>query len=948
MKKREQDFEKFLLEIESDLKISFKHFDMNKSEDLLVLSSIKDEALLFDKLNHILSDNLLSNLEKQKSLEALSHTSQNYKPALDYHLPSNLKNLVTKIDAFVFDSGRLESIDIFDFLPSNIIQSFNKGLKVKKSNRSKKKEEIIRLLKTILVSFKILKQSFGLFIVYTTVSVLRNKNSSKLSVSPTPTKTLVFDFDSESTGDSGVVETSIVRSHLTTVLGEGLIDLFKSFKIMAERKLVDSVWDNLTVTEKKNIPRALQFSLTPQEYGYYKNLHFSENKLKPMMAHEIGVMCVLFLEALELITDNKKYNTVISGNKKIKTIGMVEINRSFEKSLFSIPSNPKSLPLVCRPNNWEITDESSGNIHLGGFLYNKELNFPGIINQSRNGTSSMTVDELASINYLQSNRYIINKSFFNCLKKNSKAFLLHYLKKDNFKSDMFFIDNGKLHLNTMAYYVNNNKEFVELKAKYQKSKSTASKNRFLKKSGDLQSDYKDTVNLLMQFINLYVICQVYQDVPFYFTVLLDSRGRMYYTGSGGGFGLQSGELSKSLIELVGNDFHKPTSSTFPLKPVKKSTSAYKKYVSSLKDTDYYSKWKLTCSETPRALGLDASCSGTSIISGVIGYELGMELTNIIVSTKNLNRPKQCIYTYFAEQLKLSAPKTVCEIIPEEHLKKKLKELKIDRKEFAAAAEKFYSLILVNLFERSHVKNFVMCQNYSQTSSGRGIYIYDTILFPQLVMGGEIIVFKDLKIARSICYFVAHFVGNCYHSVFPEINEFCEFLLRSVNHNKKVVLTSYPSCAKFTYEQLEYEKKTLKRPDFSGGREKELTCYIPTGDIDKKKAKRALLANYIHYLDSRLSSRVISKCRREKIPIWVNHDCFYTSTDDFPKLLKFYFESYIELLVVPDLITLFLAANDVELSDKDDKKYVELLAKKRELVFYKIKSERYAMSPHILS
>jgi hypothetical protein len=88
--------------------------------------------------------------------------------------------------------------------------------------------------------------------------------------------------------------------------------------------------------------------------------------------------------------------------------------------------------------------------------------------------------------------------------------------------------------------------------------------------------------------------------------------------------------------------------------------------------------------------------------------------------------------------------------------------------------------------------------------------------------------------------------------------------------------------------------------------------------------------------------------REKIPVWVNHDCFYTAPNHFPKLLEFYFESYIELLITPDLVTLFLSANDVHLTEDKDKKYVELLSKKREVIFHKIKSHNYTMSQHILS
>ena len=109
----------------------------------------------------------------------------------------------------------------------------------------------------------------------------------------------------------------------------------------------------------------------------------------------------------------------------------------------------------------------------------------------------------------------------------------------------------------------------------------------------------------------------------------------------------------------------------------------------------------------------------------------------------------------------------------------------------------------------------------------------------------------------------------------------------------------------------------------------------------------MVANFIHYLDSRLNFLVINKCRIESIPLWVNHDCFYVCPTKKSKLLIHYFDSFIELLLEDDVIKHFLNVNNIEASDSLEK-LLRISKVNREVILKKLSNGDLKMSKFILS
>lgn len=944
---KEKKFGDFLNKIKKELKIDvLKNLNPKTSEDSFVLNLIKNESLLFNELEQILKNKFLNLKNKQKKLEEISQCSQNIKPSFDYYVDKKLKSLIIKIDNYVFEEKNLIFGDSSAFLNYNIVSNLSKNLKVKKSNKTQKNIEVSDFLQSIFVSFKILNNSFGLFLIYNMVRLFRKHYKTKTENELATSKIIFFDYNTD-VSSTNLNTVKVARSKFSNLLGETLFEIFKTFKILAEKKLIQSYFDDdeFQYLEEKYSLEFLESKLNKTDYNFYLILKNNKTNLfDSSMAASLGIACCVFLEALEIVVDEGEF--FVYKQKKFKTVSIFNVNQKYAKSIFTVPSNPRNLPLIHKPNNWKI-DETSSNISLGGFLYNKDLKLSGIKNQHKNGTSKLTLKELESINYLQSNKYTINSFFFEVFKQNSKIFLEHFLGKTAFSS-IFYVKKETLILKSLFVYLNENAEYLKLKKKIKKD-NLKTKSQLFKKSIKLQENYFNLINLIVQFIHIYVICENYKDFVFYFSMFLDFRGRMYYKGSK--FGLQSNDLSKCLIELLGNDY-KGNNNCLTFQPNKENTIDYRFYdiyVKNIKPDKFFSKIKASCKIFPTTIGLDVSCSGMSLISGIIGYELGIQLTNV-VRLESEAEEKKCIYLYFSNKLKEFLPSTGALILSKEKddfLKKKLTEFKISLHEIENTLNDFYELIKFNILDRKHVKHFVMCQNYAQTNYGRAIYIYENIVLPQITQKN--IVFKGIekKIVKLMCYSVSKFLGKLYENVFPEISEFCTFLLNKIDHKKKVVLVVKKNVSSFTYEEPKFLKKKFQKPNFRNERSQEINSYIALNKIDFIKAKRSFIANYIHYLESRLCSAVINKCKNENICVWVNHDCFYTSPSYFFKLQCFYYESYLELMLNSDALKLLLTVNECELKKKDEQ-YLAMLKKNCENVKEKIITKKYLMSSFILS
>lgn len=167
----------------------------------------------------------------------------------------------------------------------------------------------------------------------------------------------------------------------------------------------------------------------------------------------------------------------------------------------------------------------------------------------------------------------------------------------------------------------------------------------------------------------------------------------------------------------------------------------------------------------------------------------------------------------------------------------------------------------------------MQKNYSETNKGRLNYIYENIFIPTIYLSGQNFEFFDKKIYKSLCYYLAEWIDSLYFETFPEIAEFCGILVTQLE-NKNPITLSCPNNSNFQYQQLLYKTYKIPRSNFQKSRKSDLSIHLQTNKPDYKKIERSLVANFIHYLDSRLNFLVIDKCRNDSIPLCVNYDCFY--------------------------------------------------------------------------
>lgn len=144
-------------------------------------------------------------------------------------------------------------------------------------------------------------------------------------------------------------------------------------------------------------------------------------ELESIEVAQLGVYCISILEAINILTADG-----LVRDKK-KTISMISLGKNYAAEIFSIPSRPKSLPMVVKPNFWKKSKK--GNLNYGGYLFNKVLNYPAILNQHKKGVTVITETDLKNINYIQSNYYRVNESFLKYVESNFREIALLYLRK---------------------------------------------------------------------------------------------------------------------------------------------------------------------------------------------------------------------------------------------------------------------------------------------------------------------------------------------------------------------------------------------------------------------------------------------------------------------------------------------------------------------------------------
>lgn len=362
-------------------------------------------------------------------------------------------------------------------------------------------------------------------------------------------------------------------------------------------------------------------------------------------------------------------------------------------------------------------------------MFNKTLNYPAILNQQKKGVTKIIETDLININFIQSNFYNVNQEFLKYVTSNFKTIVRLYLRE--IPNVAYFIhdldrDNiGSIQIKSMEELFRDDDELSTLVQNLQMQPTNKTlKVRIAKRKAYLTSNYQDIANVFFKLVNTYVIASNFQKFKFYFTVFLDARGRLYFKSVGSAFGLQAGDFSKALIDLSGNDYYDtPTINKVNYSPDNKN---YLDYIATLDEKrNPFSTIRSRLGILPTTISNDAACSGSSIISGFCGYLTGLYLTNIFSHPKYLDE-KLCIYSYFLIAMNENFPKNAYSLYSEDKIQKKAKSLNISPETFVSQIDFNLFSIKNELLKREHAKQIVMRKTYSETSKGRGEYIYNEV------------------------------------------------------------------------------------------------------------------------------------------------------------------------------------------------------------------------------
>ena len=133
-------------------------------------------------------------------------------------------------------------------------------------------------------------------------------------------------------------------------------------------------------------------------------------------------------------------------------------------------------------------------------------------------------------------------------------------------------------------------------------------------------------------------------------------------------------------------------------------------------------------------------------------------------------------------------------------------------------------------------------------------------------------------------------------------------------------------------------------------------YIDTGEYCNSKTKSSVGPNFIHYLDSSILIRTVSKCKKAGINLFTAHDCFMVAVEHTEFLKKAYFEAFNETILENEdhPYMVFIKQNikfihDDQCKNVHDEQRMHIFDEiKQKKIYYNQIKHSYSMSPYILS
>jgi len=536
------------------------------------------------------------------------------------------------------------------------------------------------------------------------------------------------------------------------------------------------------------------------------------------------------------------------------------------KSLFYLTPYDATLPMIVKPLKWRnkpvIKDKSSGTVPdklrqehaqqeltMGGFLFNKNLNYPAIQVRTPDTCSYICETNIDNLNYVQETCFEINKAHLNFVRSHFNTLLRNYLRSVDLDSkNILFFESDKLRISSYSEFIslllNKKDENSELNLSDTISNSLA---RFH------NNRYARVIDVVLNFIFILELATLYKEEDLYFKFFLCWRGRIYaqsFPLSPQGISLSKFLLKfKNETETTVSSLHEEMDRLLKVHPTK---DIFKQLLESpLLQTASY----------------DASCSGISILAALIGDQELLLQTNVLSLEENV-AVKQDLYGIIQSKIKAFLNLDL------DKLKSKIglsNDILDSTSHLKQRVECF-----IRALDRENVKLLVMCWAYSEGPFSRNKKIsswYYCKKKYEEVLCGE----------TTLCNFesaIIKYLSNCFSDFMSkELTKFTSLLLKEF----KTALTSNPKRAHFIvcsgstrsfYCMVNYYKqKKTQVVSYINGNKYKLVVKEDTDLVDTNRCLRGLIPNFIHSLDALLLNDTIEKLKLLQIPVVVSHDCF---------------------------------------------------------------------------
>ena len=576
-------------------------------------------------------------------------------------------------------------------------------------------------------------------------------------------------------------------------------------------------------------------------------------------------------------------------SKPIKNKEYFLINYSICVELMNF-AKIKNMPLLKLPKR--ITKEQ-----YGIFLKGKQFNINHSIEVIDLGTDCQK--HINGLNSLSSQIFNVNKYVLNDLLSKFNFYLGHYLGCEN----MAFNFNAYL-----FQYLENDNKMLEILLK---------------------------ADVFFNIIST-VVLYSYLDV-FYFPIFLDYRGRIYYKSWP--LNPQGCKMSRALLNLQ-------FSPRLFLNHEDSEMIFFDLWKKTIKQKDYFSILQYT-NLNEILIGLDASASSFSIISALIGDQIGLELTNVL-DTVNDNSKKDYYYLVLLEWLK---------VYPKFFVNKK------ETKDNILIGNKILSNMLI-FFDRKSIKGIVMRLFYSEGDNSRIKLFYE---FYELNFKID-----EIEITEVLKKKVMSFLNKSFMSFFCsfcpkyfELKKFFDdiFITENIEKNKGIIYSSGNNFIKIKKVYLNHyntKRIWLKKPfkialnmksNFSQSKNSFYLSNNISFLFNSEMYKSEIMASFIHYLDSKILLDVVSNKFFINESKFVVHDCIYTNYQNSNLIKKLYFDSFINILLKKDPLTELFKSNGLDLNISKYKKYevyLNTLTKDKNKIIEKLDNNILIKGKFILS